>query len=247
MSPFTVIPGRRDSRLLITCEHASCQLPPQYDNLGVAPEELEGHIAWDIGAAEVSRFLANALSSPAVLSGASRLMIDCNRHENDHDLIVEMSDGIAVPGNVGIDGAERSRRLESFYRPYHEAIDEMLAEHRCALLLSIHSFTPELRTAAGSGQRPFDVGVLFDDHERHAHALGRALTDTGLAVRYNEPYSGLQGLIFSARSHGLRHGRKYLELELNNVLLRTGADVQRVGALVAQGLNRLLEDECESY
>lgn len=247
MSSFAVIPGKRDSRLVITCEHASRDVPVQYENLGMAREHLAEHIAWDIGAADVSTILARALSLPAILSGISRLVIDCNRDEGDQDLIVETSDGVPIPGNVGIDCDERGRRLANFYRPYHEMIDDILAEHRRAFLLSVHSFTPALRSVPSPDKRAFDVGVLFDDHERHAQILGQALADTGLDVRYNEPYSGLQGLIFSARSHGVRHGRRYLELELNNGLLRTADGVERVGALVVRALERLLEEECESY
>ena len=62
--------------------------------------------------------------------------------------------------------------------------------------------------------------MLFDDFDDLAQRLGRGVAAAGFAVRMNEPYSGLDGLIFSARSHGRRHGRRYLELEINNRLLR---------------------------
>ena len=58
-------------------------------------------------------------------------------------------------------------------------------------------------------------------------AFARRIAAAGFSVRMNEPYSGLDGLIFSARSHGRRHGLRYLELEINNRLLRRDADIAR--------------------
>jgi predicted N-formylglutamate amidohydrolase len=81
--------------------------------------------------------------------------------------------------------------------------------------------------------RSFDVGVLFDQHEDLAQALARSIADAGLTVRMNEPYSGLDGLIFSARSHGRRHAVPYLELEINNRLLRADADARAIAARIA--------------
>jgi predicted N-formylglutamate amidohydrolase len=87
--------------------------------------------------------------------------------------------------------------------------------------------------------------VLFDEFDDLAGAFARHLAGTGFAVRMNEPYSGLAGLIFSARSHGRRHARRYLELEINNRLLRRDADVQAIAARVADALSALLHDSVE--
>src|SRR5690606_23256520 len=108
-----------------------------------------------------------------------------------------------------VEATERARRLARFYEPYHATIDAVLAANPGALLLSVHSFTPELNGAA----RPFDIGVLHDDYDELAATLAAGLTAAGFAVRFNEPYSALDGLIFSARTHGRRHGLRYLELE----------------------------------
>jgi len=246
MQSFSVVEGRSDSRVVITCEHASNHIPADYADLGLAADDIADHIGWDIGAAEITCFVARSIEAPAVLSGASRLLIDCNRELEAHDLILTASDGVQIPGNETVDEAERERRISRFYRPYHEAIDDILARHDGALLLSIHSFTPSLRAVQAPACRAFDVGVLFDDHDVPAHRLGTALTAAGLRVRYNEPYSALNGLIYSARSHGARHGRRYLELELNNALLRTAASIESIGAQVGAALKHFLEDECAS-
>jgi predicted N-formylglutamate amidohydrolase len=216
MRPRTLA-GRAGARLVLACEHASAAVPDEYGGLGLFPEQLADHIGWDIGAAALTEALSAELAAPAVLSAVSRLLVDCNRDLTDHDLMPAQSHGVVIPGNATIDEDERTARLRQFYDPYHHAVDDALACHPDALLVSVHSFTPSLNGC----DRRFDVGVLFDDFVELAEQLAECLTVAGFAVRMNEPYSGLEGLIFSARSHGCRHRRPYLELEVNNRLLRT--------------------------
>ena len=83
------------------------------------------------------------------------------------------------------------------------------------MLLSVHSFTPVL----GEKKRSFDLGILFNRYEALAQEFGQRLSHTGYRVRYNEPYSGYDGLIFSVRNHGERQQLVYLEIEINNGLL----------------------------
>ena len=97
-------------------------------------------------------------------------------------------------------------------------------------LLSIHSFTPVL----GKKERRFDLGVLFDRHEDLAQEVGARLGHDGHRVRYNEPYSGYDGLIFSARSHGARNGLVYLELEINNSLITTTEGAQHIATVIGR-------------
>ena len=224
MQPVTLIGFPEPAPLLLTCEHASATVPEEYAGLGLAPDQLVDHIGWDIGAAALTGALSRQLRVPAVLSAASRLLVDCNRDLADADLIPHASHGVSIPTNAAVDSAERTRRLERFYHPYHAAIEAQLARHPRALLLSVHSFTPELNGCA----RAFDVGVLFDDYDDLAGTFAQHIATANFKVRMNEPYSGLDGLIFSARSHGRRHGVRYLELEINNRLLRRDADIEAV-------------------
>jgi len=223
------------ARFVLTCEHASAALPDEYGTLGLSPEHLLDHIAWDLGAAAVTEELSRCLAAPAVLSAASRLLVDCNRDLTDADLIPHASCGVSVPGNAAVCDEERARRLARFYDPYHAAIDAALQRHPDALLVSIHSFTPELN----GRPRPFDVGVLFDDFEDLAQDFAQRLATSGFSVRMNEPYSGLDGLIFSARSHGRLHGVRYLELEINNRMLRSDGAARAVARRVAPAISGL--------
>jgi predicted N-formylglutamate amidohydrolase len=217
--------------LILTCEHASYSLPSEYQGLGVLDSNVQRHIGWDIGARAVVAKLAQALDAPAVCSGYSRLLIDCNRAQSDYDLIVEQSDRIVIPGNHNLTDEERQRRISHFYNPYHEAVDALVKSHtgQPLTLLSVHSFTPVL----GKKERRFDLGVLFDAYDDLAHAVGQRLHHEGHRIRYNEPYSGYDGLIFSARNHGEKNGIVYLELEINQNLITTTEGVARIGTALS--------------
>jgi predicted N-formylglutamate amidohydrolase len=215
---------RSGSALVLTCEHASPDVPPRLGDLGLSDEQRRDHIGWDVGAATVADEISQRLSVPAVLSTVSRLVVDCNRRVEDRDLIPVSSHGVVIPGNEGLDAEERRARLRDYYDPYHREIDDLLERSAAARLLSIHSFTPDFEG------RDFDVGVLFDDHEDHAERIAVALLRAGFRVRMNEPYSGFAGLIYSARSHGRRFGRHYLEIEINNALLRSEAAARAIAA-----------------
>jgi len=213
--------------VVLTCEHASCEVPAEYQGLGISKEEIRRHIGWDIGARAVVEALALALDAPAVCSRYSRLLIDCNRDLSDHDLIVPASDGTRIPGNQNLSIEERHKRIVQFYQPYHEAIDRLISTKETGnlTLLSIHSFTPVL----GKSERKFDLGILFDRYEDLAQEVGQRLHHCGYKVHYNEPYSGYDGLIFSARSHGERHRVVYLEIEINNSLIADSERATQMG------------------
>jgi len=234
---FRVRPGEARARLVFTCEHASAALPERYARLGLGGDDLADHIAWDIGAAALAARLAAAFAAPLVESAWSRLLIDCNRDLADHDLIVGEAHGVVVPGNRDVDAAERRDRIARYHAPYHDAVDGALAERpKDTVLVSVHSFTPELR----GRRRELEVGVLYDDHVPLAGQVADAIAATGFVVRHNEPYSGLEGLIYSARTHGVRHGIRYVELEVNNGLLRDEAGIAAVAAKIAAALRTVI-------
>ncbi len=239
MSPFSLIRAG-DTPLLLTCEHASNHLPAP---LTAAPGDgdwLETHWGWDIGAADVTLALAEALGATAVLGGVSRLVCDLNRAEDDPTLILGEVEGRALGFNRAVDAAERGRRLEHIYRPFHAAVDRELGRlaPRGPLLLSVHSFTPVYLGA----RREMTLGVLFDDHEplarRWAGELAGALA--GDRVALNAPYSGREGLIYSPCTHGRRHGARYLELEIRQDQIATPGQALALAGRVAPTVAALL-------
>lgn len=81
--PVETIAGDPACGVVLLCDHASNEVPADLDNLGPPPEQLERHIGYDIGAADVVRELARKLGAPAVLTRFSRLVIDPNRGRDD--------------------------------------------------------------------------------------------------------------------------------------------------------------------
>ena len=218
-APFALIEGDAAAGLILLCDHASNRMPAAYGDLGLPAAEFARHIAYDIGAAAVTRDLAARLGAPAVLSAYSRLLIDLNRGEDDPTLIMRLSDGAVVPGNAGVDAAERARRIAAFHAPYHAAIagliDCSLAAGRPPALFSVHSFTPVWR---GTPRR-WHAGVLWDADPRLALPLIEALAaDRGLAVGDNEPYAGalINDCLYR---HGTRRGLAHALLEIRQDLI----------------------------
>jgi predicted N-formylglutamate amidohydrolase len=189
-TPVEVVEGCSDASLLLLCDHASNALPAPYGTLGLSPEALETHIAYDIGAAAITRRLAARFFAPALLSRFSRLLIDPNRGAHDPTLVMRLSDGCIVPGNACIDAAEIDLRRNRYWQPYRQAIAAqiaaMLASATPPAVIGIHSFTPIWKGVA----RPWQVGVLWDGDPRLAAPLIEALGKAGLKVGDNEPYAG---------------------------------------------------------
>ena len=113
---YEIVPGRSDAGLLLICDHAVNALPASYGTLGLAADQLERHIAYDIGALQVTQRVAQMLGVPAISTRFSRLLIDVNRGLDDPTLIMRISDGAVVPGNRHIDAAERERRVRALLR-----------------------------------------------------------------------------------------------------------------------------------
>ena len=192
--PFERIEGALNGGALVICDHATNGFPPGYGGLGLPREALERHIAYDIGAAWLTRRLAARLGAPAVLSTFSRLLIDANRGADDPTLVMRISDGALIPGNARIEAREVERRRHLYWAPYRAAVEAtteaMLATGEPPAILSIHSFTPLWRGVP----RPWKVGVLWDSDPRLPEPLLHALAaEDDLAdaeVGDNEPYDG---------------------------------------------------------
>ena len=123
---YSVLAGRADAGLVVLCDHAGNAFPPGYGTLGLPEAQMARHIAYDIGAAALTRMLSQRLAVPALMTRYSRLLIDPNRGRDDPTLIMRLSDGAVIPGNRRLDEAERDKRIRLDYAPYHRAIDTVL-------------------------------------------------------------------------------------------------------------------------
>src|SRR5262245_9126138 len=87
------------SPFFLTCDHAGARVPRKLGSLGVSAQDMQRHIAWDIGAGAVALELAAALDAFAILQTYSRLVIDCNRRPGIPASIVRISEATRIPGN----------------------------------------------------------------------------------------------------------------------------------------------------
>jgi predicted N-formylglutamate amidohydrolase len=199
---------------VLFCDHASNDIPVELQNLGLPQYELTRHIAWDIGAAGVTGAMSELLDAPAILSGTSRLVIDCNRQLEDPSLIPEVSDGTLVPGNRQLGIQARTGRIERWFRPYHDAIESVLMEREArgveSVVLSIHSMTPSL----GGKARPWQIALSSHLDRRLTDPVLAALRRAGdVTVGDNEPYDIDPCVDYSTPFHAIRRGLRHLQVE----------------------------------
>ncbi len=238
-APFLIIGADRPSRWLVTCDHASNFVPPDVGGgtLGIADADMARHIAWDVGAAGVTRALADHLDAPAILSTFSRLVIDPNRGEDDPTLLMKLYDGTIIPANRHADRAEVERRLNAFHRPYHAALAGLATRQADRAICAIHSFTPCLR---GRAPRPWEVAVLYSHKDtRLALPLIARLRAAGYVTGDNQPYNGhLDGDAIDR--HALQPGRPNVLIEVRNDLIGDAAGQTLWAARLAPILQDIL-------
>ena len=207
--------------LLIIADHASAHVPPDVD-LGIDPALLRDHIAIDIGVAEVGALLAEQLGCTAILGGVSRLVIDLNREDDAPGLLPVMSDGHPIPGNRHADLADRMMR---FHHPYHHQIDRLLDGMGSPFILSLHSFTPSLASDPHA-QRPWDIGILYNEDDRAARIAIPLLEEAGLIIGDQLPYSG-KLLNATMNRHAEADGIPYLGVEMRQDLVADAGGQRR--------------------
>jgi len=221
---FEILNETAKSSVLLICDHASNTVPECVNggDLGLPAADMNRHIAYDVGAYGVTKHLSEILDAHAVLSRFSRLVVDPNRGEDDPTILMKLYDGSIIPGNRHADAAEKERRLARYYRPYHKAlehqIDLMIEQGRSPAVVSIHSFTKQLKNRP---PRPWHLGVLWDDDDRLAKPFMEYYrNDPDVCVGDNEPYSGeLEGdtMYYHATSRGIPH----ILIEVRNDLIET--------------------------
>jgi predicted N-formylglutamate amidohydrolase len=220
---WTVLPGMADAGLIILCDHAGNAFPLGYGTLGLPEAQLQRHIAYDIGAAAITRQLSAMLGVPAVMTHYSRLLIDPNRGADDPTLIMRLSDGAVVPGNRHLTPEERQTRIDRYYRPYHDTVagvvQTCVATGVPPAILSIHSFTESWKATP----RPWHASILWDRDPRLAQPMLDALYAEGdLIVGDNQPYhGGLEG--DTMWTHGTSNGLAHCIIEVRQDLIRDEA------------------------
>jgi predicted N-formylglutamate amidohydrolase len=223
--PFRVENERGRGPGIVICDHASNRVPRALKDMGLKKATLKKHIGWDIGAEDASLHISKMLDMPAVLAQYSRLVIDLNRAPHHVECIPEESDHIRVPANAGLQKKDREQRLKEIYWPYQNKIgqlaDRFAKKKRAPLLISVHSFTPEM----DGKKRPWHIGIMWKNEKKIAKQLIRNIRHShpSLLVGENEPYT-----LFDDRfpgstiwRHAEERGLPYVFVEFRQDLIDT--------------------------
>lgn len=225
---------------LLLCDHAGRRIPRRLGTLGLDQTDLRRHIAWDIGAAEVTRRLSALLDATAVLQPYSRLVIDCNRPPGSADSIVTLSERTPIPGNAALGREDVLQREVAIFRPYHAQIRALLdarqARAQPCWLIAMHSFTPVYLDEA----RRWHAGLLYHRDARMAHALRDLLRrEPGLVIGDNEPYSVSDDTDVAIPEYGEKRGLPHVELEIRQDLIDSEAGQQQWAERLARMLRMM--------
>ncbi len=217
--------GRAD--VVLICEHAANRIPGALEDLGVDAETHRSHVAWDPGAAEVARAMADRLDAPLFLQRFSRLVYDCNRPVFADSAVPSVSERYAIPGNDGLDADARAKRQAAIYLPFRDTVAAFVRRRmdagRPPTIVTVHTFTPEFH----GRPRTTELGVLHDADARLADAVLAVLAhESGLTVRRNDPYGPADGVTHTLKVQALGHGLPNVMFEIRSDLVADAAGQQ---------------------
>ena len=149
------------------------------------------------------------------------------------------SEATRVPGNENLTPDARLARIRDIYRPFHDAVSELLdrraSQNITSLIVTMHSFTPVYRGI----RRHLDLGVLHDRDTRLADlVLGLAGRMKDIVVRRNEPYGPQDGVCHTLNLHGGTRGIHHVMLEIRNDLIDQEAGQAQWAARLASVLEQ---------
>ncbi|MES9871543.1 MAG: N-formylglutamate amidohydrolase [Candidatus Sedimenticola sp. PURPLELP] len=240
---WELLNGDSDNGMVILCDHARNLIPTALDSLGLDKDQFDNHIAYDIGAEDTARRLADLFRCRLFISGYSRLVIDLNRHPGDGSSIPEVSDDIEITGNRGLTTEEIICRENELFWAYHNRVSQELQQIASAgltpLILSLHSFTPTYR----GYRRPWHVGVLWDRDQRiSAPLLQRLSALPDICAGDNEPYHARSPLGYTMEVHCEHNGFPHVLLELRQDLIESREGACHWGEFIHRHLSAVLDE-----
>lgn len=236
-----VLRAQGRSPFFLICDHASARLPRSLGSLGLPPQALQRHIAWDIGAAGVARALSEMLDATLIEQCYSRLAIDCNRPLTSAESIPVLSEDTAIAGNAALGACDAARRAQEIFMPYHERIaatlDRRQQRGQPSLLVAVHSFTPVYLGVA----RPWHIGLLYHRDPRVARRLLEVLrADAELVVGDNEPYAVGDDTDYSLPVHGEKRSLPHVGIEIRQDLIADAAGQRQWAQRLAQAFRSIV-------
>ena len=233
--------GRSQKHIIFLCDHASNYIPKSYKSLGLSGKVLNSHISWDIGARELCVKLSQALGQSYFYANFSRLLIDPNRHLLSSDLIVSDSWGQAIPGNIGISFEKRKKRIEDFYKCYHQSLKKFISkkkeQHKKIYLIAIHSFTKK----TFSENRGVEIGLLYNKNIELLLYLQNKLQQKKIHFGRNFPYSGFF-YNYTLDKHSNYGHIDNISIEIRNDLICTSKGIKKYSNIFLKIFESLIND-----
>ncbi|MEM1037298.1 MAG: N-formylglutamate amidohydrolase [Pseudomonadota bacterium] len=243
---FEMVNASGSAPFLITVEHASNHIPPEFGDLGLSRDVLDAHLAYDLYAAEFGTALAKDLDAPAILGATSRLLVDCNRLESSHQLIRAETHGVSVPGNRDLNSDQVRDRTDRYYRPYHDGVERAIEAYQAKhghypYLISVHTFTHTLD--GGITERDCDIGLLWDVDKTLAEHLQAHMNThfPELNVGQNVPYDAHTEEEGALHVFGHPKGISGIEIEINQKSLSDPHKHDAILRAIKSGLRSLNE------
>ncbi|CAI3922524.1 Predicted N-formylglutamate amidohydrolase (HutG2) (PDB:2ODF) [Commensalibacter communis] len=226
-NPVSIMNEKSLSPFFMVCDHAGYAIPDQLKDLGLPEKDRYRHIAWDIGIKNVGEQLSILLGATFITQTYSRLVIDCNRGENNLSLIAEKSDNSLIKGNQNLSSEQKHDRINEIYTPYHHTIstliDGRLATNIQTIFISLHSFTPVMNDGF---QRPWHAGILHGRNNQFSMIFKEILEENyHYPIGDNEPYALTEQNDYTVPTHAYQRNLPYLELEIRQDLI-TSTDQQ---------------------
>jgi predicted N-formylglutamate amidohydrolase len=233
--PFAVERADGGGAVVLCCEHGGRTVPRCLADRAPPAEDMDRHIAWDVGAGATARLVSDRLAAPVALQPYSRLVVDSNRPRHAPDLAPTVSDGSAIPFNQALDPAELDARWNAIHQPFHRTVDRLVASRRPRAFVAIHSFTPQLRDGA---PRPLSVGLLVRRDPSYALAIAAALGRLAPndLVEMNAPYAIEDGSDYTIPVHAEPRALAHVLVEIRNDLISDQAGIARWAGLIASAL-----------
>jgi len=221
------------SDFVLICEHASCHIPEQYQDLGLTQDQIHTHIGWDIGAQGLSEKLALQLDAPLIVQTHSRLLYDCNRPPSSKTAVPSKSESTHIPGNSALSSQQKQARADAFYYPFHQSISEFLDTRagKNTYIVTIHSFNPIYKGV----ERSLDMGIIHDLDTAWAEKLTLAAQSINdVQTLLNEPYSAADEVTHTLQLHGTNRSIPNVMIEIKNNVIDSSAGQQKYAGLLKQ-------------
>ncbi len=223
---------KKNKGILFIADHASNLIPNSLKNIHLKENQLNSHIAYDLGVKELCVNLSSLLNSKYIMGEYSRLIIDLNRDISDPTLIPEIVDRKVIVKNLNLSNYEKKKRIAEIYNRYHRKITATINQNNIKALISLHSFNPIFKNK----KRNIHFGILSNQDRRLSKYIIAEMKSRKLRVGDNEPYKG--NLIGDTMyKHGLKNNLHHTLIEVRNDLLSSPTKVHRVSALLKEIIN----------